>query len=155
MAGKTTNANIPMKSRNHAQPTQSQQDGGQGGIRTLGDIAATHAFQACSFDHSDTCPWSAEARNWVGAWQSLFAFFKHLVEHLGNEGSKRGTSTRRKQAVSEGLWWSRKLTVYLKIRVESPSNRKFIPHPSSLIPHPSSLIPHPSSHRLRWLPESG
>ncbi len=31
-------------------------DGGQGGIRTLGDIAATHAFQACSFDHSDTCP---------------------------------------------------------------------------------------------------
>ncbi len=31
-------------------------DGGQGGIRTHGDIAATHAFQACSFDHSDTCP---------------------------------------------------------------------------------------------------
>ena len=31
-------------------------NGGQGGIRTHGDIAATHAFQACSFDHSDTCP---------------------------------------------------------------------------------------------------
>ena len=36
-----------------------QPDGGQGGIRTLGNIAATHAFQACSFDHSDTCPWRA------------------------------------------------------------------------------------------------
>ncbi len=34
-------------------------DGGQRGIRTLGDIAATHAFQACSFDHSDICPWRA------------------------------------------------------------------------------------------------
>ena len=33
--------------------------GGQGGIRTLGDVTATHAFQACSFDHSDTCPWEA------------------------------------------------------------------------------------------------
>jgi hypothetical protein len=31
-------------------------NGGQGGIRTLGNITATHAFQACSFDHSDTCP---------------------------------------------------------------------------------------------------
>ncbi len=30
--------------------------GGQGGIRTHGDLSATHAFQACSFDHSDTCP---------------------------------------------------------------------------------------------------
>lgn len=31
-------------------------DGGQGGIRTLGTVASTHTFQACSFDHSDTCP---------------------------------------------------------------------------------------------------
>ena len=31
-------------------------DGGQGGIRTRGDIAASHAFQACAFDHSATCP---------------------------------------------------------------------------------------------------
>ena len=29
---------------------------GQGGIRTLGELAPTHAFQACSLDHSDTCP---------------------------------------------------------------------------------------------------
>ena len=29
---------------------------GQGGIRTLGELTPTHAFQACSLDHSDTCP---------------------------------------------------------------------------------------------------
>jgi hypothetical protein len=29
---------------------------GQGGIRTRGDISASHAFQACAFDHSATCP---------------------------------------------------------------------------------------------------
>ena len=34
-------------------------NGGQRGIRTLGDIAATHAFQACSLDRSDICPWRA------------------------------------------------------------------------------------------------
>ena len=38
---------------------QQTLNGGQRGIRTLGDIAATHAFQACSFDHSDICPWRA------------------------------------------------------------------------------------------------
>ena len=38
---------------------RSTRNGGQGGIRTLGDVTATHAFQACSFDHSDTCPWEA------------------------------------------------------------------------------------------------
>ena len=35
---------------------ESWGDGGQGGIRTRGDIAASHAFQACAFDHSATCP---------------------------------------------------------------------------------------------------
>lgn len=30
--------------------------GGNGGIRTPGRLAATHAFQACSIDHSDTFP---------------------------------------------------------------------------------------------------
>ena len=29
---------------------------GQGGIRTLGDVAATPAFQASPFDRSGTCP---------------------------------------------------------------------------------------------------
>ena len=48
--------------------------GGQGGIRTLGDIAATHAFQACSFDHSDTCPLvvGAQARRLNPEWQPDF-----------------------------------------------------------------------------------
>jgi hypothetical protein len=31
-------------------------DGGEGGIRTHGPIAGTHAFQACRFDHSRTSP---------------------------------------------------------------------------------------------------
>ena len=30
--------------------------GGEGGIRTLGTLASTPAFQAGSFDHSDTSP---------------------------------------------------------------------------------------------------
>jgi hypothetical protein len=30
--------------------------GGQRGIRTLGRLAPTHAFQACAFNHSATCP---------------------------------------------------------------------------------------------------
>ena len=30
--------------------------GGEGGIRTHGKVTPTHAFQACSFNHSDTSP---------------------------------------------------------------------------------------------------
>ena len=30
--------------------------GGEGGIRTHGRVTPTHAFQACSFGHSDTSP---------------------------------------------------------------------------------------------------
>ena len=30
--------------------------GGERGIRTLGSIATTHAFQACAFNHSATSP---------------------------------------------------------------------------------------------------
>ncbi len=31
-------------------------NGGQGGIRTLGTLSRTHAFQACALNHSATCP---------------------------------------------------------------------------------------------------
>jgi hypothetical protein len=34
----------------------SATDGGEGGIRTRGTVTRTHAFQACSFSHSDTSP---------------------------------------------------------------------------------------------------
>ena len=34
-------------------------NGGEGGIRTLGKVTPTHAFQACSFNHSDTSPYTA------------------------------------------------------------------------------------------------
>src|SRR5690606_41795247 len=30
--------------------------GGEGGIRTLDTVSRIHAFQACSFNHSDTSP---------------------------------------------------------------------------------------------------
>jgi hypothetical protein len=30
--------------------------GGERGIRTLGRVSPTHAFQACSFNHSDISP---------------------------------------------------------------------------------------------------
>ena len=32
------------------------ENGGQGGIRTLGTLSRTHAFQACALNHSATCP---------------------------------------------------------------------------------------------------
>lgn len=32
-------------------------NGGEGGIRTHGHLAATHAFQACLIDHSSTSPY--------------------------------------------------------------------------------------------------
>ena len=31
-------------------------DGGERGIRTLGSISTTHAFQACALSHSATSP---------------------------------------------------------------------------------------------------
>ena len=35
---------------------QNVWDGGEGGIRTHGPVAGTHAFQACRFVHSRTSP---------------------------------------------------------------------------------------------------
>ena len=32
------------------------EDGGESGIRTHGRVSPTHAFQACSFNHSDISP---------------------------------------------------------------------------------------------------
>ncbi len=40
-------------------------NGGQRGIRTLETVARLHAFQACAFDHSATCPF--KAANYSGA----------------------------------------------------------------------------------------
>ena len=38
------------------QPEALAKAGGEGGIRTRGKVTPTHAFQACSFNHSDTSP---------------------------------------------------------------------------------------------------
>ncbi len=37
-------------------------NGGQRGIRTLDTVARIHAFQACAFSHSATCPLQAVSR---------------------------------------------------------------------------------------------
>ena len=37
-------------------PHGGRENGGEGGIRTPGAVADTHAFQACSFSRSDTSP---------------------------------------------------------------------------------------------------
>ena len=39
-------------------------DGGEGGIRTHGPVAETHAFQACRFVHSRTSPQSDDFKGW-------------------------------------------------------------------------------------------
>ena len=36
--------------------TRAEADGGESGIRTHGRVSPTHAFQACSFNHSDISP---------------------------------------------------------------------------------------------------
>ena len=35
---------------------EAEMNGGEKGIRTLGTVSRTHAFQACSFNHSDISP---------------------------------------------------------------------------------------------------
>ena len=76
-----------MTTQNDAQSVPQDQDGGQGGIRTLGELTPTHAFQACSLDHSDTCPErGGEAKKPKCVWQSLFErIFEERVmeERLG------------------------------------------------------------------------
>ncbi len=41
---------------NNAVVSTTQVGGGEGGIRTRGTVPRTHAFQACSLNHSDTSP---------------------------------------------------------------------------------------------------
>ena len=43
-------------------PVSGEVGGGQRGIRTLGRLSPTHAFQACAIDHSATCPFHDIAR---------------------------------------------------------------------------------------------
>src|SRR5687767_1525709 len=39
--------------------TRAKEDGGESGIRTHGRVSPTHAFQACSFNHSDISPFDS------------------------------------------------------------------------------------------------
>jgi hypothetical protein len=38
---------------------EARMNGGEKGIRTLGTVSRTHAFQACSFNHSDISPFDS------------------------------------------------------------------------------------------------
>ena len=51
-------------------------DGGEGGIRTHGPVAETHAFQACRFVHSRTSPRSDDFKGW------------HLITQAGERQGK-------------------------------------------------------------------
>ena len=61
-------------------------DGGEGGIRTHGPVAETHAFQACRFVHSRTSPRSDDFKGW------------HLITQVGGRQGK-GTASRRSDSI--------------------------------------------------------
>ncbi len=47
---------LPGLARQITLQVASGKAGGEKGIRTLGTVSRTHAFQACSFNHSDISP---------------------------------------------------------------------------------------------------
>ena len=52
----------PSRPRRHPSHASSAKGGGESGIRTHGRVSPTHAFQACSFNHSDIspCKWNQQ-----------------------------------------------------------------------------------------------
>ncbi len=55
-SGSTAGLTRPLRQKAQAKTRGKEKTGGEGGIRTRGTVARTHAFQACSFSHSDTSP---------------------------------------------------------------------------------------------------
>ena len=53
----TTLAPLPVRQPSGVPRILQPRNGGEGGIRTHGRVAPTHAFQACTFDHSVTSPY--------------------------------------------------------------------------------------------------
>src|SRR5262245_29423325 len=53
---------------NRQRPSVSEGAGGESGIRTHGRVSPTHAFQACSFNHSDISPFK---------WNQQFTATRH------------------------------------------------------------------------------
>ncbi len=71
--------------------------GGEGGIRTPGTVSRTHAFQACSFSHSDTSP----HRNGRVGWASSNEGAGPREEKNGGEGEIRTPGTLASTPVFE------------------------------------------------------
>ena len=61
--------------------------GGESGIRTHGGVSPTHAFQACSFSHSDISPGARAV--WAGTRGSLRAASGLALAEGGGEGGIR------------------------------------------------------------------
>lgn len=80
-------------------------NGGQGGIRTHGTVSSTHAFQACSFDHSDTCPSSGAGT--LGSGRPIGNHFSDFVFPK----VRPGQFARQRQFMTTSmsgwmLWWT-------------------------------------------------
>jgi hypothetical protein len=56
LAGSNAEFDSKITLRRESLKTQAILDGGESGIRTHGRVSPTHAFQACSFNHSDISP---------------------------------------------------------------------------------------------------
>ena len=70
----------------HPSPENSQvKVGGERGIRTLGRVSPTHAFQACSLNHSDISPneWKQQLTHVLAQVHDVFfVFVAHRLEHV-------------------------------------------------------------------------
>jgi hypothetical protein len=57
LATRSTRRGVTTDHSSRHQTSGASEDGGERGIRTLGRVSPTHAFQACSFNHSDISPY--------------------------------------------------------------------------------------------------
>src|SRR5262245_19594330 len=65
-------------------------DNGEGGIRTAGTVTRTHAFQACSFDRSDTSPSGEVGIRTLGTVAGTPVFETGPFDHSGTSPGYRG-----------------------------------------------------------------
>jgi hypothetical protein len=129
-------------------------NGGGGGIRTLGDLAATHDFQSCAFDHSATPPCSKRSANKGCSFvlgQRKLLFPQESIHSCAKTATPRAKISRQesthtsllKYFITRASHWHRDRTK--RIAIELP----VFPQPVGA--KACSLIP-PKSHRHRHHP---